>query len=66
MLTYGPKAIIHVKVEELNYKMTHTLSEEDNVKAIREEVDLLEEDMTTTALMSAIVKQAINFFTLIF
>jgi ribonuclease HI len=58
-LTYGTEAVIPVEVEELTWRTTQPLSNEENNAAIREELDLVEELRTAASLREASLKQKV-------
>ncbi|MCH87820.1 RNA-directed DNA polymerase (Reverse transcriptase), partial [Trifolium medium] len=58
-LTYGTEAVIPVEIEELTWRTTQPVPEEANNKALREELDLVEELRTTASLREASLKQKI-------
>lgn len=60
-LTSSTEVIILVEVEELSWSMAHPLPKEENNRAIREKIDLLEEKRTFVAFNCAIIKQATTF-----
>lgn len=59
-LTYGTEAIVHLKVEELSWRMKHPLPEGDNNRALREENVFLEKMMASIYFVSAVIKQAMK------
>lgn len=58
-LTYNTEVIISVEVENMSMRMTRFLIKEENNHVVREEIDLLEEKMTSDSFTSATIKQTI-------